>query len=401
MENQKDDTTLNLGALLDELVQEALKLKASDIHMEPREEDMAVRFRIDGMLKDMKTFPKDTERALVFKVKVSSHLRTDEHFAPQDGRIGFTFGDTKLDTRVSIVPTTHGEKIVMRLLSKQGRAITLENLGIDQALLDTVKKNYTKPYGTILAVGPTGCGKTTTLYAILELINSREKNISTIEDPVEYDIEGVNHIQVNPRANLTFATGLRALLRQDPNIIMIGEIRDAETASIAINAAMTGHLVLSTLHTNDSVTTIPRLIQMGIEPYLVANTVTLIMAQRLARKLCDKCKKAITINEAKIKEIEKFRPDISSLLKVGQKIWEEAGCAECGNSGFKGRVGIFEILELNKNVRNAILENRDTDTLFERARKEGLVILLEDAMKKLSSGSTSLSEILRVTAIRE
>ena len=391
----------NIEALLQDLVKEAVDKKASDIHFEPRQDDMVIRYRIDGILRDEYLLDKETEKALIFKLKIASGLRTDEHFAPQDGRIEFIFNRVPIDSRLSIISTTNGEKAVLRLLVKQGRALTLEELGLEGDVLAKVRRAYAKPHGMIIAAGPTGSGKTTTLYSILSLINTREKNITTIEDPVEYEIEGVNHIHVNPKAGLTFATGLRSMLRQDPNIIMVGEIRDNETARIAINAAMTGHLVLSSIHTNDAITTIPRFLDMGIEPYLVASTVNIVVAQRLARRLCEKCKKKETIASEQYAEIAKLRPDIAALIKSSDEVYHETGCPDCEGTGFKGRVGIYEVLDVTKAIRNVILEGADSDKLFETARKEGLVILVEDAVKKVKAGIVSVSEIMRVTALKE
>lgn len=387
--------------LLEDIVKDAFDKEASDVHFEPREKDMVIRYRIDGILQDVLTVAKELEAALVFKVKISSNLKTDEHFAPQDGRIGFVMGDSKFDSRVSVVPTTHGEKIVLRLLTTGGRGLELTDLGFEDATLQIVERNYQKPYGLIVASGPTGSGKTTTLYSILKLVNSREVNISTIEDPVEYSLEGVNHIQVNEKANLTFATGLRSLLRQDPDIIMIGEIRDKETARIAVNAAMTGHLVLSTIHTNDAVTAVPRFVDMGVEGYLVATTVNLVIAQRLARKLCSKCKKPKKMTAEAHEYLQKIRPDIAALIKEGDEVHEEVGCAECRDTGFKGRIGLYEVLEVDKEMRAVISEEADTDVIFDLARKKGLVLILEDGIKKVKEGKTSISELLRVTALRE
>jgi type IV pilus assembly protein PilB len=387
--------------LLEDIVKDAFDKEASDVHFGPREKDLIIRYRIDGILHDVLTVAKELEAALVFKVKIASNLKTDEHFAPQDGRIGFVMGDNKFDSRVSVVPTTHGEKIVLRLLTTGGRGLELTDLGFEDTSLEIVERNYQKPYGLIVASGPTGSGKTTTLYSILKLVNSREVNISTIEDPVEYSLEGVNHIQVNKKADLTFASGLRSLLRQDPDIIMIGEIRDKETARIAINAAMTGHLVLTTIHTNDAVTTIPRFIDMGVEGYLVATTANLIIAQRLARKLCSKCKKAKKMTAEAHEYLAKIRPDIAELIKVGDEVYEELGCAECRDTGFKGRIGLYEVLEVDKDMRALISEEADTDAIYDEARKKGLVLIVEDGVKKVKEGKTSISELLRVTALRE
>jgi len=397
--NLQEEQTVS--ELLEDIVKDAYDKQASDIHFEPREKDMVVRYRIDGILHDILTIAKELEGALIFKVKISSSMKTDEHFAPQDGRIGFAFEDVKFDTRISVVPTTYGEKIVLRLLTTGGKALELKDLGFTEASMKTVERNYTKPYGMIVAAGPTGSGKTTTMYSILKIINSRERNIMTIEDPVEYSIEGINHIQVNAKADMTFATGLRALLRQDPDVIMIGEIRDKETAKIAINAAMTGHLVLSTIHTNDAVTTIPRFIDMGVEGYLVATTLNLIIAQRLGRKLCQKCKKKVTITKEMHDHISKVRPDLGKLVKLGATVYEETGCTQCRDTGFKGRIGFYEVLEVDKELRLLISENRDSDEIYDAARKMGLVLIVEDGVSKLLEGETSISELLRVTAIRE
>lgn len=392
---------INIIELLDSIVFNALKSKASDVHLEPQEEQLLVRYRVDGIMREMLTIDKNLEQALIFKIKVSAKLRTDEHFAPQDGRIRFIFDGKKLDTRVSILPITRGEKVVMRLLTSEGRSFKLEDLGLKDNELEVVQKAYSKPYGMILAVGPTGSGKTTTLYSILKILNSSEVNITTVEDPVEYDLPGVNHIQINTKANLTFATGLRSILRQDPDIIMVGEIRDAETARIATNAALTGHLVLSTLHTNDAVTAIPRLMDMGIEGFLVASTVNLVVAQRLARKLCDECKKQFTLTKEDMEELKKIRPDIAAQLKGGEKIFHEVGCTVCDGSGFKGRLGLYEVFEIDESIRKLISEGTSSDELYKQARKNGLILIVEDGVKKLITGVTSISELIRVTALKE
>lgn len=397
-----DISEVNVGDLLENIAEKALEEKASDIHIEPQEDKVVVRYRIDGILREVLYVEKELEPALIFKIKINARLRTDEHFAPQDGRISFTFNEKRIDTRISILPTTSGEKVVIRLLGGDTDSYGLEDLGVVGKDLEVVKKSYSKPYGMILAVGPTGSGKTTTLYSILKILNSREVNITTVEDPVEYDIGGINHVQINTKADLTFANGLRAILRQDPNIIMIGEIRDAETAKIAINSAMTGHLVLSTLHTNDSVTTIPRLLDMGIERFLVASTLNVIVAQRLARRLCNNCKVEVTLQRERIEELNKLRPDLASLLKDGIKIFDEKGCEICGRSGFKGRVGLYEVLEIHESIRRIITEgNGNVDEIFKQARADGLVLIVEDGIKKLKEGIVSISELVRVTALKE
>lgn len=396
-----DFKSKNVKELLDKIVLNALESKSSDVHIEPREGDIVVRYRIDGLLREVLVVDKSNEESLLFRIKIAARLRTDEHFAPQDGRIRFDFADRRLDTRVSILPITKGEKVVMRLLSQDGRSFKLEDLGIVGEQLKIIQKNYAKPYGMILSTGPTGSGKTTTLYSILKIINSADKNITTIEDPVEYDIAGVNHIQINPKANLTFASGLRSILRQDPDIVMVGEIRDSETAKIAINAAMTGHLVLSTLHTNDAVTTIPRLVDMGVEKYLVASTVNVIVAQRLARKLCEDCKSEYKMDQKILDEIKLTRPDIAGYFKLGEKLYKEVGCTKCVSTGYKGRIGLYEVLELKEDLRKIIYEGGTADELLTAARKDGLTLIVEDGMQKIRDGVVSLSELLRVTAISE
>lgn len=397
----KNDISEDIQVFIEGIVKEALINRASDIHMEPKELKMIIRFRIDGVLHDILEIPKEIEHLLIFKIKVISRLQTDEHFIPQDGRVEFTIDGSKLNIRISILPVSKGEKIVFRLLTDTGRDFTLSDLGFSDKDLQIVEKNQIKPYGMIIAAGPTGSGKTTTLYTILKSINTRDRNIVTIEDPVEYDIDGVNHVQVNTKTDLTFATGLRALLRQDPDIVMIGEIRDGETARIAINAALTGHLVLSTIHTNDAVTTVPRLSDMGVENYLVASTITLIIAQRLARRLCQECKVGKKIRKEDIDELNRFRPDIADLLRVGDEIFESPGCKTCNKIGTKGRIGLYELLEVSKEIRTSIVENKNADELLAVARKNGLILIVEDGVNKLKAGQISLAELLKVTALKE
>lgn len=401
IEKPKDGSELNIVELINYIVKQAIKAKTSDIHIEPHEEVVVVRFRIDGILKDVLQVGKDIQESLLFRIKVAAKMRTDEHFAPQDGRIRFIIENKKIDTRISILPTSAGEKVVMRLLIKEGKSFTFSSLGMSDADQLVVEKSYKRPYGMILAVGPTGSGKTTSLYAILQKLNSRDVNITTVEDPVEYSIDGVNHIQVNNKANLTFASGLRSILRQDPDIIMIGEIRDAETANIATNAALTGHLVLSSLHTNDALSTIPRLIDMDVEPFLVASTLNIVIAQRLARKLCEKCKKQYTIDQEELTRINKIRQDIAMHFRVGDVVYQEAGCETCGDSGFQGRFGLFEILEVTEKIRRMISERENIDDVFKVARENGMKLIVEDGVNAVKTGVTSLEEIMRVTALKQ
>lgn len=401
IQKPKDGSELNIVELINYVVKQAIKAKSSDIHIEPHEELVVVRFRIDGILKDVLQIGKDIQESLLFRIKVAAKMRTDEHFAPQDGRIRFVIDNKKIDTRISILPTSTGEKVVMRLLIKEGKSFSFESLGMGELDQKIVEKSYKRPYGMILAVGPTGSGKTTTLYSILKNLNTREVNITTVEDPVEYSIDGVNHIQVNSKANLTFASGLRSILRQDPDIIMIGEIRDDETAGIATNAALTGHLVLSSLHTNDALSTIPRLIDMKVEPFLVASTLNIVIAQRLARKLCDKCKKEHILSAEEHEAIKKMRPDITELIKVGDKIYKETGCDVCQQSGFDGRIGIFEMLEITEKIRRMISERENIDDIFKIARENGMKLIVEDGVNSIKNGVTSIEEVIRVTSLKQ
>ncbi len=390
---------LPIVKIIDTIIEYAYENKASDIHIEPGEKNTLVRFRIDGILHDIINLPQAIHDLVVTRIKILAKLRTDEHRSAQDGKIRITLEQEKLDIRVSIIPIVEGEKIVLRLLSEKSRQFGLEDLGMSSTDLVKVKNEYSKPYGMILATGPTGSGKTTTLYAILKILNRREVNISTIEDPVEYDIENVNQIQVNPKTNLTFVSGLRSILRQDPDIIMVGEIRDKETADIAINSAMTGHLVLSTLHTNDAATALPRFLEMGIDPFLVASTVNIIIAQRLVRKICPNCiiSESASINDLKTK----FSPElIEKVLGPGKqkvRIYHGKGCSLCNQTGYKGRVGIFEVLVMTEPIRELIMKRVDAEQIKKQAIKEGMQAMIEDGIKKVMAGATTIEEVLRAT----
>lgn len=370
---------------------------ASDIHIEPTVKHTFVRYRIDGMLVDAITIPPELHEKIVMRIKVMAHLRTDEQHSAQDGKLSFETPAEIVDVRVSIVPIVEGENIVLRLLSAQSRQHSLTELGFGNQAANKLEAAKNKPHGMILATGPTGSGKTTTLYSILKRLNVRDVHIMTIEDPVEYMIAGVNQIQVNEQTNLTFAEGLRAIVRQDPNIILVGEIRDEETADIAVNAAMTGHLVLSSLHTNDAATTIPRLLDMGVEPFLVASTVNVIVAQRLVRKLCNKCRVS---QEVEIQELQKKWGEEFVKLHFGEnstRIYVAKGCPVCANSGYKGRVGIFEVLEMTDAVREAIMAKKDASEIMKVAVAGGMQTMLQDGIEKIKSGVTSLEEVMRVT----
>ena len=386
--------------LVDMLVEYAYREQVSDIHIEPEEERSLVRFRIDGILHDVLLFPKNLHDRIITRIKVLSRLRTDEHLASQDGKMRIQMEEENLDIRVSILPIVDVEKIVLRLLASQSRQFSLTDLGMNETDLQKVTKAYGKSYGMILSTGPTGSGKSTSIYAILKILNIREKNITTIEDPVEYRIKGVNQIQVNPKTNLTFASGLRSILRQDPNIVMVGEIRDSETAGIAVNAALTGHLVLSTLHTNDAATALPRLIDMKVEPFLVASTINVIVAQRLVRKICDLCKTSV---DTSFEEISKNLPPEMVKKHFGDKkqlhIYQGAGCKVCHGTGYNGRIGLFEVLEINSDLKKLINTKADSDTILKKAQEAGMAIMFDDGLDKVVKGITTIEEVLRVTKI--
>ncbi|MBI4079049.1 MAG: type II/IV secretion system protein [Candidatus Levybacteria bacterium] len=392
------ETDLPIIKIVDTIMSYAYQNRASDIHIEPLRKETLIRFRIDGILHDILTLPLSFHQPIATRIKVLADLRTDEHQAAQDGKLQFQAEDEDVDVRVSFVPTITGEKIVMRLLSERSRQFSLADLGFGQNDLSQVKKAYEKPYGMLLATGPTGSGKTTTIYAILKLINKRDVNIMTIEDPVEYEITGVNHIQVNPKTNLTFAEGLRSIVRQDPNIILVGEIRDSQTADIAINSAMTGHLVLSTLHTNDATTALPRLLDMGIEPFLVASTVNVIIAQRLVRKIHTSCRVSEVVNTSDLtKQLEP-----KTVVKIfgeskSTRLYRGKGCTLDHQTGYDGRVGIFEVLVVNDEVRKGILERKDASSILAIAVKRGMTTMLEDGLEKVKQGITTIDEIVRVT----
>lgn len=386
--------------LVDDLLSYAYTNHASDIHIEPSDKEIVVRFRIDGILYDVLKLPKNILNIIVARIKILAQLRTDEVRSAQDGKIVTTVEGEKLDIRVSSIPITQGEKIVMRLLSSKGKQFDLEDLGMNGRDFEIVKKAAKRPYGMILVTGPTGSGKTTTLYAAIKILNSRNVNICTIEDPVEYDLTGVNQIQVNPNTNLTFASGLRSLLRQDPDIIMVGEIRDEETAAIAINSAMTGHLVLSTLHTNDASTALPRLLDMHVEPFLVASTVNVVIAQRLIRRICMKCIVSYTLDEKGIADLNS-EIDVSKFLNTQDikdiRFYKGKGCENCNNSGYAGRIGIFEVLQVDEDIKNLILSRADADTIRKKAMEKGMTTMFEDGFQKAIAGKTTLEEIFRVT----
>jgi len=385
--------------ILDTLIEYAYENGASDVHIEPLEGKTQIRFRIDGVLHNVVSLPKNIHDLLVSRIKVLSKLRTDEHFAAQDGKFVVKQDKDRFDVRVSIVPVTEGENVVMRLLSEKARRFTLEDLGFGDKDLEKIKDAIKKPYGMILSTGPTGCGKTTTLYAILKLLNKPKVNICTIEDPVEYDIEGVSQIQVNSKTELTFAKGLRSIVRQDPDIIMVGEIRDEETAGIAVNSAMTGHLVLSTMHANTAATNTVRLIDMGIEPFLTASSINVIIGQRLVRKICAKCRESREIKRDKLEKLGFSEELINKFFKKGDKIriYYGKGCKGCANTGYSGRTGIFELLEIEDNIKEMIMAKINSDKIEDQAVKNGMKTMVEDGIEKVLSGVTTIEEIIRTT----
>lgn len=389
-----------MSKIVDLLINYAYQDKASDIHIEPEEKNSLVRFRIDGILHDILFLPKSLHDQIITRIKILSRLRTDEHLSPQDGKMRINAEEEEIDVRVSIMPVTEGEKAVLRLLSSKFRKFSLVDLGMNERDLKKVTDAYSKSYGMILSTGPTGSGKTTSIYAILKILNTREKNITTIEDPVEYRIKGVNQINVNTKTNLTFASGLRSILRQDPNIIFVGEIRDSETAGIAVNASLTGHLVLSTLHTNDSATALPRLIDMNIEPFLVASTVNVIIAQRLVRKICEMCKSTRVITKEEL--LKNLPGDVVNKYIDGKAsiiIYQGSGCKICHSTGYSGRIGVFEVLEVTKDIRDLITKRNSADVILQKAIEQGLTTMLDDGLEKVMKGLTTIEEVLRITKI--
>jgi general secretion pathway protein E len=390
-----DDTSdAPIIKLVNLVLAQAIKDRASDIHIEPYAASLKIRYRIDGMLYNLLNLPRRIQSPLVSRIKIMAKLNIAEKRLPQDGRIEVKIGEKNVDIRVSVIPTAFGERVVLRLLDKSQSILTLADLGLDDAKIRQFDRLIKSPYGIVLVTGPTGSGKTTSLYAALSKINSPEINIITIEDPIEYQIEGIGQIQVNPKIDLTFATGLRSIVRQDPDVILVGEIRDRETAEIAIQSSLTGHLVFSTLHTNDAASAITRLIDMGIEPFLVASSVIAIVAQRLVRVLCPRCKEAYT-------------PDAESLVDAGisrsaldgRPIYRRKGCNACMNTGYRGRTGIFEIMIMDEGVKRLILKTSDSNQINDEAVRSGMSTLVQDGARKVLEGVTTIEEVLRVTRV--
>lgn len=384
------------------LLRRAVRDKASDIHIEPSEKEVEVRFRLDGVLKKKISMPLDIEPAVVSRIKILSNLKIDEQRLPQDGRFTINFENRKIDFRVSTMPVANGEKIVMRVLDKMTGIISIEELGVRGSGLEILKESIKKSHGMTLVTGPTGSGKTTTLYALIDKLYSEGVNIVTLEDPIEYRMQGINQSQVNAEINYTFASGLRSIVRQDPDIIMIGEIRDKETAEMAVHAALTGHIVLSTLHTNDATGAAPRLIDMGVEPFLLTSALNVVVGQRLARKICPDCKEEIQVSEAEKKkieeEIEKMpEKEKTEIKSKGLKFFHGKGCKNCSDMGYKGRVGLYEVLGINEIIKEMILNKKPSSEIQAEAVKAGMVTMLQDGILKVADGITTIEEVWRVT----
>ena len=378
--------------LVNHVFGQAVKSQASDIHIEPYQQHLQVRFRLDGVLHNVLSPPRRLHAAIVSRIKVMARLDIAEKRLPQDGRMEVKIGERLVDVRVSCLPTAFGERVVLRLLEKSGKLLSLDEIGLTSAALAEMKRLLQLSHGIILVTGPTGSGKTTTLYAALSHINSPDKNILTIEDPIEYQLDGIGQMQVNPKINLTFAGGLRSMVRQDPDVILVGEIRDRETADIAIHAALTGHLVFSTLHTNDAASAVTRLTDMDIEPFLVSSAVQAIIAQRLVRVLCPHCKEPYEPEEAQWHEL-------GMTTDVTGPIFRAKGCEKCLETGYRGRTGIYEFLRMTESIKGLVLQTSDSNQISKAARKEGMVSLRQDGIQKVIEGKTTISEVLRVTQI--
>lgn len=392
-----------IAKIVSTILEFAVKSRASDIHIEPEEARTRVRYRIDGILSEKLSLPKTIHEAVVSRIKILAQLKIDERRIPQDGRFGFKLGLEEVDLRISTLPTVHGEKVVMRLLKKTGGVPALAELGLRGVQLKDLETAILKPYGIILVTGPTGSGKTTTLYSLLSRLNKPHVNIVTIEDPVEYQLPGINQVQVNVQAGLTFASGLRSFLRQDPNIILVGEIRDKETTQLAIQAALTGHLMFSTLHTNDSSTAIPRLLDLGAEPFLIASVLNAVLAQRITRRVCEACKEWYVPVEQVQQNIRGVLADfLPQKYREGGdpiKLARGKGCGECENTGYKGRIAIFEIILITQAINKMIIQEKGAKEIEEQAKKEGLIGMKQDGFLKALEGITTIEEVLRVAEV--
>lgn len=384
-----------VARIVSTLLEYGIKVRASDIHIEPLENETRVRYRIDGILHEKLILPKRIHDAIVSRIKILGNMKIDEKRIPQDARFNFKIGREELDLRISTLPTVFGEKVVMRLLKKSGGVPSLQELGLRGRALQNIGETILRPHGIILITGPTGSGKTTTLYSILSLLNSTRVNIITLEDPIEYQIAGVNQVQINPQAGLTFASGLRSILRQDPNILMVGEIRDAETTELAVQASLTGHLVFSTLHTNNAAGALPRLLDMHAEPYLIASTVTAVMGQRVVRRICPSCKAPKPLTK---EASDHLQSTLGNLYDIKKKLtpFFGRGCAECNNTGYLGRIGIFEVLVVSEKISRMIIGHETSQAIENQAILEGMITMKQDGYLKVVEGITTIDEVLRV-----
>jgi len=385
-----------IAKIVSTILEYAVSSRASDVHIEPQGDRIRIRYRIDGILYDKLSLPKNVQDAVISRIKILSEMKIDEHRTPQDGRFNFRISDEEVDLRISVLPTAHGEKIAMRLLRKSGGIPTLDELGLNGSSLRNIETAMLRPHGIILVCGPTGSGKTTTLYSILAKLNTTRINIMSLEDPIEYQISGVNQVAVNPAVGLTFATGLRAFLRQDPNIILVGEIRDKETNELSLQAALTGHLVFSTLHTSGAAGALPRLIDLGAENFLLASTINAILGQRIVRRICDNCKEKYTPLPQIIEEIRKILGKLFPQAQANIKLSRGKGCDQCAKSGYLGRIGIFETLPVTPKIASLVLENADSATIEREAIAEGMITLKQDGYLKVLQGITTVEEVLRV-----
>jgi len=385
-----------IAKIVSTILEYAVTSRASDVHIEPQEDRVRVRYRIDGILYDKLSLPKNVQDAVISRIKILSEMKIDEHRLPQDGRFNFKIANEEVDLRISVLPTSQGEKIVMRLLRKSGGIPTLDKLGLNGSSLRNIETAILRPHGIILVCGPTGSGKTTTLYSILAKLNTARVNIMSLEDPIEYELPGVNQVAVNPAVGLTFANGLRAFLRQDPNVILVGEIRDSETNELALQAALTGHLVFSTLHTSNASGALPRLLDLGAENFLLASTMNAILGQRIVRKICDNCKEEYVPLPQILDEIKKTLGKIFPQTQAEIKLSHGKGCDQCAKSGYLGRIGIFEALPITPKIANLVLENSDSATIEKEAILEGMVTMKQDGYLKVLQGITTVEEVLRV-----
>ncbi len=385
-----------IAKIVSTILEYAVTSRASDIHIEPQEDRVRVRYRIDGILYDKLSLPKNVQESVISRIKILSEMKIDEHRTPQDGRFNFKVNDQEVDLRISVIPTVEGEKIVMRLLRKSGGIPTLTELGLTGLALKNLETSILKPHGIIIVCGPTGSGKTTTLYAVLSRLNTTRVNIVSLEDPVEYQINGVNQVQINPAVGLTFASGLRSFLRQDPNIILVGEIRDTETTELALQAALTGHLVFSTLHTSNAAGALPRLLDLGAESFLLASTINAIVGQRIVRRICVHCKEAYAPPIQLVEEIRHILGPLFPQNLAQVALYKGKGCNECGHAGYSGRIGIFEVLPVSEKIAQLVLQRTDATTIEKQAVAEGMITMKQDGYLKVLRGDTTIEEVIRV-----